>query len=347
MCRDERYGLAPGYGGNEVAQTILIVDDEETVREVLRRLLTGEGYTVLEAETGERALTIARENPVDVTITDFKMPGMDGLALAKTLIEEDPDRPVLMMTAYSAVDNAREAVGIGVFEYYVKPFNVEDVLASIRRALEHRRLVLETREYQSDLERRVADRTRELQRTVLELEARDQLLRHLLLDQESGDCLSVALTLALNLCDCDCGALYMIDLEDQLQMRALAGFGEEDDHEPVENLPRLADEIMTDLKQVLKTREPTFNHSPGQNRQNLGIHSLLLVPIIKGESPIGILEVGKRRRDALVGKTEFEKLQGFFPYVVIAAADSKLQESIPEWEGNVEEVLKVAKEWSN
>lgn len=329
-----------------MSETIVVVDDEKPIREMLVQFLERTGYKVVAAESGERALEVVAQTPVDLAITDLQMSGMDGLSLAQKLLEQDPDRPVLLMTAFADMDSARRSVGLGIYEYFPKPLNLDDVVGAVRRGLEYRRLVLEVKDHQRDLEHKVKERTRQLKRKVQELEARDQLLRHLLLDQESGDSLSVALTLALNLCDCDWGALYMIDSEDQLQMRALAGFGEEVD-QPLEDLRWLTDEIMTDLKQALKTREPTFNHSPEQNRQNLGIHSFLLVPIVKGERPICILEVGKKRRDVLVGETELEMLQGFFPYVAIAAADYKLQESIPEWEGNVDEVLKAAKEWSN
>ena len=144
-------------------ESVLIVDDEAPVRHMLRSLLEGRGYTVVEAGSGDAGLEAGSLNPVALVITDLKMPGMDGLTLAKKLLEQDPDRPVLLMTAYADLDSARRAVGVGIYEYFTKPFDVNDVVAGVRRALEHRRLVLEIRAHQQDLEQKVKERTAELQ----------------------------------------------------------------------------------------------------------------------------------------------------------------------------------------
>ena len=158
-----------------MGESILIVDDEQPVRQMLRRMLEGGGYTVLEAESGEKALEVVNGVHTELVITDLKMPGMDGLELAQRLLEEDPDRPVLLMTAHADLDSARRAVGIGVYEYFVKPFDLNDVTAGIERALAHQRLVLENRAYQRELERKVKERTRELERAYAELVQAEKL----------------------------------------------------------------------------------------------------------------------------------------------------------------------------
>ena len=144
-------------------ESILIVDDEQPVRHMLSRLLEGSGYTVIQAESAEHALEVLEGTHADVVITDLKMPGMDGLSLAQKLLKMDPDRPVLLMTAFGDLESARRAVGIGIYEYFTKPVDVNDVIAGVNRAAEHRRLVLENRAYQKDLERKVEERTRELE----------------------------------------------------------------------------------------------------------------------------------------------------------------------------------------
>ena len=158
-----------------MAETILVVDDEQDVRHILHKIFEGKGYTVLEAESGEQALEMAGGMPPDMVLTDLKMPGMDGLLLAQRFLEQDPDRPVLLMTGYADTESARRAVKVGVYEYFTKPFDVNDVLAGVGRALEHRRLVLEVRGHQRDLEQRVEARTRELQRAYGELVEAEKL----------------------------------------------------------------------------------------------------------------------------------------------------------------------------
>ncbi len=156
-----------------MSESILIVDDEEPVRRMVMSLVEARGFTALEAESAERALDLVNEETVDLVITDLRMSGMDGLSLAKSLLERDPDRPVLLMTAHADLESARRAVDIGVYEYFVKPFHVNDLAAGVKRALEHRRMALETQAYQKDLERRVKERTAEL------VNANDQLQREI------------------------------------------------------------------------------------------------------------------------------------------------------------------------
>ena len=96
-----------------MGESILVVDDEQPMRFMVRRLLESSGYGVLEAESGGQALDVLKSAPADLVITDMKMPGMDGLTLAKTLVEQDPDRPVLLMTAFADLDSARRALKVG------------------------------------------------------------------------------------------------------------------------------------------------------------------------------------------------------------------------------------------
>jgi len=158
-----------------MSESILIVDDEQSLRYMLRSLLARVGYTVVEAASGEHALEALNEAFVDLVITDLKMPGMDGLSLARRLLEAEPDRPVLLMTAYADLDSARRAVGMGIYEFFTKPFDVNDVLAGVRRALDRRRLVQENFEYQKALEWKVKERTQELRRASEDLASAGRL----------------------------------------------------------------------------------------------------------------------------------------------------------------------------
>ncbi len=145
--------------------SILVVDDEDGVRDLLMNFLKLKGYRMSEATSGEEALTLLDQNP-DLLITDFKMSGMDGLALAKNSLAVQPDRPVILMTAFADVDNARESVTIGIYDFILKPFDLVDFENAVSRALKHRHLVLENKEYQRNLEQMVEKRTMELQEAL-------------------------------------------------------------------------------------------------------------------------------------------------------------------------------------
>jgi len=128
---------------------ILVVDDEQSARTGLERLLKQEGYTVELAADGPAALAAAADQSPDMVITDLKMPGMDGLELIAKLRETHPDLPVIVATAFGDVSSAVEAMRAGADDYITKPFNFSEVLARIRA-------VLRTRELVGQIERREA-----------------------------------------------------------------------------------------------------------------------------------------------------------------------------------------------
>jgi two-component system response regulator PilR (NtrC family) len=123
--------------------SILVVDDEEIMREILETLLKGEGYTVRLAASGEEGIELARNIPFDAAIVDVMMPGIDGMATLEALKKLDDELAVIMLTAYASVENAITAMKRGAFDYITKPFKNDEVLVVIKNALERRRLVAE------------------------------------------------------------------------------------------------------------------------------------------------------------------------------------------------------------
>jgi two-component system NtrC family response regulator len=134
--------------------TILIVDDEKNYLVVLEDLLSDEGYQLLTAEAGAKALEIVHSHDLDLVITDMKMPGMDGMALLERIHIFKADLPVIMMTAHGDVEKAEEAMRRGVFEYIFKPFNNEQLKLTVRRAVEHYRLICHNRQLSQELQGR-------------------------------------------------------------------------------------------------------------------------------------------------------------------------------------------------
>jgi two-component system response regulator PilR (NtrC family) len=134
--------------------SILVVDDEEIMREILEALLTREGYDVRLATHAEEGLQLARSVPFDAAIVDVMMPGMDGISALDELKKIDEELPVLMITAFASVENAIAAMKRGAFDYITKPFKNDEVLVVLRNALAQRRLVAENRALRQNLQAR-------------------------------------------------------------------------------------------------------------------------------------------------------------------------------------------------
>src|SRR5687767_14022359 len=137
-----------------VRGTILVIDDEEIMREILETLLTGEGYDVRLATNAAEGLEAAWAMPFDAEIVDMMMPGMDGIGALDELKKVDDDLPVLMITAFASVENAITAMKRGAFDYITKPFKNDEVLVVLRNALAQRRLVAENRALRQNLQAR-------------------------------------------------------------------------------------------------------------------------------------------------------------------------------------------------
>jgi DNA-binding NtrC family response regulator len=133
---------------------ILITDDEQQIRRILSVMLTEHGFEVAEAESGERAVEVNPEFRPEVALLDINMPGMDGLETLQALLAQNPNLDCIMMTAYGTIRSAVEAMRTGAFDYLTKPFDNDELLLIINRALELRRLSIEVEELRAELSTR-------------------------------------------------------------------------------------------------------------------------------------------------------------------------------------------------
>ena len=172
-------------------ERILVVDDEDLIREIICSVLEQSGFVCHPTRSGAEALEVLdSDSGYSVVVSDVIMDGMDGLTLLSKIRVNHPDLPVVMVTAVHDISVALAAIRNGAYDYLLKPFEREQLLASVRRAVENRRLKLENIAYQTKLEALVSART--------------ELLRHALADLErSYDITLEALGDALDLKDAE------------------------------------------------------------------------------------------------------------------------------------------------
>jgi two-component system nitrogen regulation response regulator NtrX len=130
---------------------VLIVDDEEGIRESLTGILEDEGYAVVTSSTGEEALKASKEHNPDLILLDVWLPGIDGIQTLKELKDAKPDLPVIMISGHANIDLAVNATRIGAYDFLEKPLSLERVLLATKRALERRTLEIEYRTLKQDL----------------------------------------------------------------------------------------------------------------------------------------------------------------------------------------------------
>src|SRR4030081_2653223 len=146
------------------AERILVVDDEEAIREIVCSMLTNAGHHTRQASSGLKALEILNTGAeFELILSDLMMAEMDGIGLLERVKESFPDLPVIMVTAVHDISVALAAIRNGAYDYLLKPFEREQLLNAVGRALENRRLTVENRTYQTNLESLVKARTDQLQ----------------------------------------------------------------------------------------------------------------------------------------------------------------------------------------
>ena len=150
---------------------ILVVDDEEPIREIVASMLGTAGYSCKQAGSGMEALAVLTSGEeFELMLSDLMMADLDGIGLLERTKERYPDMPVVMVTAVHDISVALAAIRNGAYDYLLKPFEREQLLNTVSRALENRRLKVENRAYQTNLESLVQERTKQWQNAMQNLE---------------------------------------------------------------------------------------------------------------------------------------------------------------------------------
>ncbi len=149
---------------------ILVVDDDDSVRDVISVLLSEEGYVCASARGADQALELAAQAETQLVISDMKMPVHDGLWLLDEFRRQFPDTAVIMLTGYGDTETAVECLRRGATDYLLKPPKVTDLVRAVERALAKRNVELERKKYQRKLERRVREKTADLEKAFKDIE---------------------------------------------------------------------------------------------------------------------------------------------------------------------------------
>ena len=150
---------------------VMVVDDEEGVRNLLQRTLEGAGFNVVTAANGQEALETMSEPELEigVALLDIKMPGLSGIEVLQKIAAERPLICVIMVTAMVDATTAIEAMKLGAYDYVTKPFNPDDVVLAVQRGFERRGLWLENEKHRQRLQERLAGQTERMQEQFVEL----------------------------------------------------------------------------------------------------------------------------------------------------------------------------------
>jgi cyclic di-GMP phosphodiesterase len=143
--------------------TVLVVDDEEGIRQALNRFLTRQGYRVLQAASGAEALEHQAAEQPQLMLSDIRMPNMSGVELVPKALALDADLAIIMLTAIDEPRTAIECLKLGACDYLIKPVDLDELEMSLQRALRQRQLEIDRRELEQWLAREVAVRTRDLE----------------------------------------------------------------------------------------------------------------------------------------------------------------------------------------
>ncbi len=136
---------------NSPSAHLLIVDDDQITLDLLREVLTKEGYQVYTALSGEEAIALGMDHLFDVVITDVRMKEMDGMEVLKSFKKMSPDSSVIVITAFGSMDTAIEAIREGAFDYISKPFRLEEIKLTVKRALDQKRILEENKLFRQEL----------------------------------------------------------------------------------------------------------------------------------------------------------------------------------------------------
>ncbi len=303
-----RFPYAKVGRSNMANETILIADDEPDVLDLCYRILTAEGYRVEPVQTGYEAVERIRRKSFDLLLTDIKMPGMNGLETAQAVKEADPGIICVIMTGYSTMDTAIEALKLGVDDFVLKPFAPEDLSMSIAKALEKDRL------HKENIRLRSLVPLFEFNKTLLSTVEVDTLL-----DQ--------VVQLAREETQADLGILFLREGGQISEYMHPTPPEEDDQAQPLRM--ELANWIMQRQEYLSRRRGGSLQERIESLFKTFDVEFLIGLPLITKEGQsLGALVLGKRSEPFASGDAEF--LQVMVGQAAIAIENAHLFQAIQQ-----------------
>jgi len=292
-------------------ERVLIIDDNADIRSFLQDMILGpRGYVVTTATDGQSGLELALAQQPDLILLDVNMPRMTGLEVLEALVEHDFSAPVILMTFYGSENIAVQAFRLGVRDYVRKPFEVEEVLAAIDRALTESRL----RRERERLMRQLAATNQQLQRRVTELGALHAIGQSVAAVLDLEKLLNRVVEAAVYLTRADDGGLFLVDEKSgELYLTAAQGFGKAQ----AQGMRLHVDDSL--IGQVVKSGTP-LRASTATGEIDLKVktdylvRSLLYVPLKVKDRVIGALGVANRVRNQTFTQDDQFRLSALADY---------------------------------
>ena len=333
--------------------TILFVDDEESILNSLRRLFKKEDYDVLTAMSGAEGLELMQKHEVSLLVSDQRMPAMIGAEFLARSKEVSPNTVRMMLTAYSDVEAATQAINEGgVYRFITKPWDDEELRAVVRAGIqrfaienENRRLTAELtvknqelEAFNQRLEEKVAERTDQLHLKVRELEGRDRIAQHMLTVHPLEETLEEVLSVAVEILQLDRAVIHMKDGD---MFSAAAGIGasasgSREDGGQLQDL-EISDALRQAFEKVEESREPTMEKDSSGHGS-----TFVVVPILRGNDLLGLLEADNHRARRPISEDELATIASFALQAAIAISDAQSHQDFDSWKQQLDCVLEDA-----
>ena len=316
---------------------ILVVDDVPANLDVLVEALDREGYNVLVASNGTTALEVAAYAHPDLILLDVMMPGIDGFETCRRL-QSDPhleDIPVIFLTARDDIEGIVEGFAAGGLDYITKPFKKEEVLVRARTHLERALLARNLAELNAHLEQKVAERTREVQLRLKELEGKDRIAQHLLTFNTLEETLAVVLEVTTSVLKLDSAAIFLRE-EGELLATAAIGLTERDAIIGRSELSKLSFAPNAAAAAVLDQKSSTVVADADP--------PIALIPILRDEDLLGLIQVENQHSKREITDADLKTLTSFALQSAVAITDAKVRQDPEAWRDQLDEILENDKE---
>ena len=316
---------------------ILVVDDVPANLDVLVEALDREGYNVLVASNGTTALEVAAYARPDLILLDVMMPGIDGFETCRRLQADHnlEDTPVIFLTARDDIEGIVEGFEAGGLDYITKPFKKEEVLVRVRTHLERTLLARNLAELNAHLEQKVAERTREVQLRLKELEGKDRIAQHLLTFNTLEETLAVVLEVITNILKLDSAAVF---LRENGELQATAAIGVTDPGAIIgrSELTKLSFEPNAAAAQSIEQKSATMVKDADP--------PTALVPILRDEDVLGLIQVENHQSKRDITDADLKTLTSFALQSAVAITDAQVRQDPEAWRDQLDEILEIEEE---